>query len=136
MLLTDSRPRREGLLAAAMAGGVLAIACILTSAEQGPTLCVFRAATTLPCPSCGMTRAFVALAHGDLPRAIGFNLASPLLFLATAIIFILGAVQVGLDRPVLSALWRVSRRVLTASTLAVLGTAWVVNLFQRFHVHG
>lgn len=27
--------------------------------------CPFRAATGLPCASCGMTHAFVALAHGD-----------------------------------------------------------------------
>ena len=37
--------------------------------------CTFRALTGLPCASCGMTHAFVALAHGD---AGGAWAASPL----------------------------------------------------------
>jgi hypothetical protein len=37
--------------------------------------CPFRAITGLPCASCGMTHAFVALAHGD---ALGAWAASPL----------------------------------------------------------
>ncbi|HEY7725810.1 MAG TPA: DUF2752 domain-containing protein [Anaeromyxobacteraceae bacterium] len=37
--------------------------------------CPFRAATGVPCATCGMTRAFVALAHGDVSRALA---ASPL----------------------------------------------------------
>jgi hypothetical protein len=45
-------------------------------------LCPFRALTHYPCPGCGMTHAFCALAHGELLRAIKFNALSPLLFLA------------------------------------------------------
>lgn len=44
--------------------------------------CPFRAATGIPCATCGMTRAFVHLAHGDLARAIA---ASPLGALAAAV---------------------------------------------------
>src|SRR5689334_20767214 len=44
-------------------------------------LCPFRALTHLPCPGCGMTRAFCALAHGEFWRAIKLNALSPLLFL-------------------------------------------------------
>jgi hypothetical protein len=40
-----------------------------------PSECTFRALTGLPCASCGMTHAFVALAHGD---AGGAWAASPL----------------------------------------------------------
>lgn len=44
-------------------------------------LCPFRALTHHPCPGCGMTRAFCALAHFEFWRAIKFNALSPLLFL-------------------------------------------------------
>jgi hypothetical protein len=45
-------------------------------------LCPFRALMHYPCPGCGMTRAFCALAHGEFWRAVKFNALSPLLFLA------------------------------------------------------
>lgn len=50
--------------------------------EGGLVLCPFRALTHYPCPGCGMTRAFCALAHFEFWRAIKFNALSPLLFLA------------------------------------------------------
>jgi Protein of unknown function (DUF2752) len=36
--------------------------------------------TGVPCPSCGMTRAFMAIAHWDLHQAISYHLFSPILF--------------------------------------------------------
>lgn len=35
--------------------------------------CLFHAVTGFYCAGCGITRAFHALAHGDLPRAFGMN---------------------------------------------------------------
>ena len=35
--------------------------------------CPFRVATGVACPSCGSTRAFEALAHGDLAAALAWN---------------------------------------------------------------
>ncbi len=43
--------------------------------------CVFRLATGLPCPTCGMTRAVLALAHGDWAHAWIMN---PLVVLTAA----------------------------------------------------
>jgi hypothetical protein len=40
-----------------------------------PYVCPVRALAGIPCATCGMTRAFVALAHGDPAAALG---ASPL----------------------------------------------------------
>jgi hypothetical protein len=53
--------------------------------EGGLVLCPFRALTHYPCPGCGMTRAFCALAHFELWRAVRFNALSPLLFLAALV---------------------------------------------------
>jgi hypothetical protein len=55
----------------------------LASAMPG---CLFRAATGVACPTCGGTRALLALARLDVPAAIGWN---PLVTLA-ALAFVLG----------------------------------------------
>jgi hypothetical protein len=48
-------------------------------------MCWFRAAFHIDCPFCGMTRSFVALAHGDVAGAFRFHPAGPLLFAAMAV---------------------------------------------------
>lgn len=45
-------------------------------------LCWFRAVFHVDCPFCGMTRSFVALAHGELAAAVRFHPAGPVLFAA------------------------------------------------------
>jgi len=49
-----------------------------------PSLCVVRATTGVPCPGCGLTRSFVATAHGEFGSAFAFHPFGPLLFAACA----------------------------------------------------
>src|SRR4051812_13457917 len=49
-------------------------------------LCLFRAMFHVDCPFCGMTRSFVALAHGHLRTALQFHPAGPLLFAAMIVL--------------------------------------------------
>lgn len=53
-------------------------------------MCLSRALFHVDCPFCGMTRSFVAFAHGHLRAALGFHPAGPLLFVAMLVF--LGAV--------------------------------------------
>ena len=49
--------------------------------------CPFHALTGLPCPLCGSTHALLALAHGDLRAAFGWNpLATVLCLLAPVLV--------------------------------------------------
>ena len=43
--------------------------------------CPVRHWTGVICPSCGMTRSFMAIAHGDWRSAIDYHLFGPLLFI-------------------------------------------------------
>lgn len=45
-----------------------------------PPICLFRATTGLSCPSCGLTRSFIALAHLDLVSAWRQHRLGPLLY--------------------------------------------------------
>jgi Protein of unknown function (DUF2752) len=43
--------------------------------------CPLRSLTGIPCPTCGMTRSFVAIAQGNLHAAIEYHLFGPAIFL-------------------------------------------------------
>ena len=62
------------MLAIAAAGGLcLSAALSPADATGGPVVCPFRLATGLPCPGCGMTRAWVLMTHGRVADAIFAN---------------------------------------------------------------
>ncbi|MEA5420936.1 DUF2752 domain-containing protein [Spirulina sp. CCNP1310] len=54
------------------------------SQGSSPLFCPILEFTGIPCPGCGMTRSFLALAQGDLEGAIAFHLFGPLVFAACA----------------------------------------------------
>lgn len=59
--------------------GVLLVAAALASSRTNVSLCPFAAITGLPCPSCGLGRAALALFGGHPLEAIRFH---PLVFAA------------------------------------------------------
>jgi len=79
-------------LAVAVLGGLLHLAGYqLASALPGVPLCPFNALTGLPCPGCGMTRAFLALGRLDFAGAYASNpLSFPLA--ALMVLFVAGKV--------------------------------------------
>jgi hypothetical protein len=89
--------------------------------------CPFREALGLPCASCGMTRAFVGLANGDLGAALA---ASPLGVLLAAGAWAFAALA--LVRPVLRFRWPdpapgVARAAAVAAVAALLvNWGWIV----------
>jgi hypothetical protein len=52
-----------------------------------PELCGSRALFSIECPGCGLTRSFVALAHGDLARSLTYHRVGWLLALAVVLQF-------------------------------------------------
>lgn len=73
MRLTRRRaPTRpsDHLLAFGGIAAVLLVAARFVPFHLFPPICGLRNATGLPCPTCGMTRAFVRVTHGDLQGAL------------------------------------------------------------------
>ena len=98
------------------------------------SVCLFKAVTHLPCPSCGTTRAIVLLAHGDVGRSI---LESPFgVLLALGLIIVPGWVIVDIARRKDSLLrWYVKGEHLLSSNkwvavpaVALVVINWVWNI--------
>lgn len=105
-----------------------------TPDEQQFVLCPFRALTHLPCPGCGMTRAFCALAHGEFWRAIKLNALSPLLFLVAMVAWARAAATVLRAERCRLFLARLPRPTPRASKvmLALVIVWWVTRLVGGF----
>ena len=72
--------RRLGWWLATLAGVAAgALVAVRAPAADGPVLCLFRRGLELPCPGCGLTRAFGHLASGDLLAAVTLHPLAPLL---------------------------------------------------------
>lgn len=74
---------RNWSIAAALFGAALLLAWVLPPAwwAQVPFQCPFLRVTGRPCPTCGLTRSWAALLHGDLGGSLAFHAAGPLLAL-------------------------------------------------------
>ncbi|GAA2066519.1 DUF2752 domain-containing protein [Williamsia deligens] len=124
---TRSAPRgsvRTTALAAAVgAGAVVAAAVIPTSVVgNGPVLCPFRLVTGLPCPGCGLTRSWVAVAHGDVASAFSDNAFGPISFTAVVAMTVAAAVLALVAPARIGVLAAVARSRVVYSVAAV----WVV----------
>jgi len=108
----------------------------LSIALNGPPLpfpgCLFRLITGLPCPSCGLTHAFIALGHGRVSEAFLDNIMSPLLFVTLIGVLGVSVYESLAGRYLLQPLWtRVKNKVLVG-VLILAGLSWAWNLFRYF----
>lgn len=68
-------------------GLVLAASALLPADGVPGYACLFLKFTTLPCPFCGMTRAFIAAAHGHFGDALRQSPLALLVFAGTVLVF-------------------------------------------------
>ena len=89
-----ARLQRVGVLATgtALAGSAVLIG-VFDPSSSGSRFpgCVFRAATGLWCPGCGLTRGTHHLLRGDLAAALGSNVFTPLVLAAITVSWLLWA---------------------------------------------
>lgn len=105
-------PRMLGLLVGGPCWLVVAVAVGLhpdprgydTHTQLHLPACGFMQSTGMPCPTCGMTTAFAAMAHGRVFTALHAQSFGAVLFVATALAGVLGAVQATTGRGVLQRL--------------------------------
>lgn len=93
-----------------------------------PDICMWQRCLGIDCPGCGLTRCFVAIAHGQLSKAWHFNPAGFLIFAVLLYQLPFRAVQIwriGHGRPEYHhSIWMVSLTAWTILVAVVVQWAW------------
>jgi len=97
-----------------------------------PGTCTFRRLTDLPCPGCGMTRAFISMAHGRLADAWHFNPAGIAFFAIVLFQIPYRILQLRRIRRGLAEYHIVVDHWLVVGAVAVLLVHWVFALAARW----
>ena len=71
---------RKGLYLFVLAGSIIGVVFLLftvnTSGPElnhGPTVCLIKSLTGVPCPSCGSTRSMISIFKGEFALAFNYN---------------------------------------------------------------
>lgn len=94
---------------------------------QVPYTCPMKGVFGIPCASCGMTHAFVALAHGDAAAAIAASPFGALLAAAAWLYAALDLSRAALDLPFPVLDLKLQRALVAVATLALVANwAWLL----------
>ncbi len=93
--------------------------------------CAFRAVTGCPCPTCGATRCVLALLHGHVAEAVGWN---PLVFAGLGVLAVLNfyaaAVWLGGLPRVRFSLSGTELRILRVACVILLAANWAYEIHR------
>ncbi len=119
VLSKQERRTRWGFLGLAMAP---LVGSVLFNHGLAPpfVICPLRNLTGIPCPGCGLTRSFMAIARGDFDYALSMHLFGPPLFAAFALAILLMAVELKTGRRLRGTPFRYFQRVENWWWLALL----------------
>ena len=108
--------------------GVYVYPCLEGVAGAMMPGCLFHRITGLPCLLCGMTRSFVASAHGHVGEAFRLHLLGPPLFLCVAVVTVLLVLERVLSRRILPRPRTRAWERLGWGMLGLLTAAWVARM--------
>jgi hypothetical protein len=112
-------------------GSILLLAALLATAWLFSGIatprCLLHAATGIPCPTCGMTRAIWHLLHGEIGRAFLLNpLMTAALLGAALYVYYASVVVIGrLPRLRLEALTKTEANLVRIAAIGLLAANWL-----------
>jgi hypothetical protein len=122
----EPRETDPELLGLGASAGALAYGGVWLAAGLPLPPCAFRAVTGCPCPTCGATRCVLALLHGRIAEAAGWN---PLIFAGLGAFALVNlyaaAVLLGRLPRIRLSLSEVESRILCIVFAILLATNWV-----------
>jgi len=96
-------------------------------AFEGPVLCPFRLMTGVPCPGCGLTRAFCLMAHGHFAEATHYHALAPVVLAYLLFLWGYKLIEVVRGRPP-----QLPTYTISACALVTMAVFWVARLTWFF----
>ncbi|WP_235526419.1 DUF2752 domain-containing protein [Nostoc piscinale] len=98
----------------------------------GFLVCPIRHLTGIPCPTCGMTRSFMAIGRGNLNQAFAENLFGPILFAS----FLIAIVHVTLELLTRQQITTLHCQLLRLKKVQILFflTVLIYHTFRLYHI--
>ncbi len=124
----DPRGRGQWLLLAGLAAMFAASVVLPETPMVHVVVCPLRAATGLPCPGCGMGRAFCAVSRGELAAAFAHHALGPVVYVALALLMLRTLAEVVLRRRLAPLTPRRLRRPLVLALGVLLVALWLGRL--------
>lgn len=92
--------------------------------------CLFKNMFNLPCPSCGMTRAFIAILSLKFQKAIYYNILSIPLFLILIIIFLTNLIDIIYNKKYLDKIIKlIIKNYYIIIILLII--SWIINIYKH-----
>jgi len=103
-----------------------------------PDFCLFYRITGLPCPSCGLTRAFVCIGHGELQQSLHWHPIGWVVYGAVVLITLRAGATMLSGRPVLPLSGAATRALgwVSVCVLIVVGLARIAWLLATHRQWG
>lgn len=110
--------------------GIILVSLLVTPFHAGHgTICIFKNILSIPCPGCGMTRAFLFLGHGDIYEAARLNILSPLVFSVIILLWLCSAAKIFIGKVLIVRLSQREKVLIYILTGGLIITGWAYNLF-------
>ena len=121
-------PSRRLAAFAFLSGILLASVTIPPFHREVFTICLLQDVFGIPCPGCGLTRAFLFLGHGDFRSALALNVNSLLVFSVVVLLWLHSAFNVLTHDEINLQLRKQERFILIVLTVAAMASGWIYNL--------
>ena len=100
-----------------------------------PGSCTFKVSMGVGCPGCGLTRCFIAMAHGDVPAAWNFNPVGIFMFAMVAMQvpyrgWKLWEASQGRARPYNSEMQTRATLWILGTLIVLLASQWIIRLLM------
>lgn len=127
--LTASQLLNRALIVASL-GVTLLVSLVWSPGETRFFPCYFRELTGYPCPSCGLTRSFHAMAHLEFRQAVKFHPVGVILYAALLISLFITLMEIFLKRAIRIAMPAWVKIAAIGGVFTFWTFWWIIKIFR------